>query len=120
MSEEEPFVAQREDVESAILETLERGGPCSLDELYQALSDYSWNQVFAAVDRLSRNGRLLLRRPGGCRSPCPARTHLCIRLSRLEGTTGTMGERCSWPRPLIVSDSPDFRAPAFLAVGERR
>jgi len=64
MSEEEPFVAQREDVESAILETLERGGPCSLDELYQALSDYSWNQVFAAVDRLSRNGRLLLRRPG--------------------------------------------------------
>jgi len=64
MSEEEPFVAQREDVESAILETLERGGPCSLDELYQTLSAYSWNQVFAAVDRLTRNGRLLLRRPG--------------------------------------------------------
>jgi hypothetical protein len=57
-------VAQREDVESAILETLERRGPCSLEELYQTLSDYSWNQVFTAVDRLSRNGRLLICRPG--------------------------------------------------------
>ena len=57
-------MVQCKDVESAILETLERRGPCSLDELYQALSDYSWNQVFAAVDRLSRNGRLLLCRAG--------------------------------------------------------
>jgi len=64
MSGEEGVVAQREDVKSAILEALERRGPCSLDALYQALSDYSWNQVFAAVDRLSRNGRLSLRRPG--------------------------------------------------------
>ena len=64
MSGEEPFVSQSEDVESAILETLERRGPCSLEELYLALSDYSWNQVFATVDRLSCNGRLLLRRPG--------------------------------------------------------
>ena len=64
MSGEEPFVAQSEDVESAILETLERRGPCSLEELYQALSDHSWNQVFATVDHLSRNGRLLLSRPG--------------------------------------------------------
>lgn len=64
MSGQDDVVAQREEVESAILERLERGGPCSLEELYQALSDYSWNQVFAAIDRLSRNGRLLLRRPG--------------------------------------------------------
>jgi hypothetical protein len=64
MSGEDRFVMQREDVESAILEMLERRGPYSLDELYQALSDYSWNQVFAAVDRLSRNGRLMLCRPG--------------------------------------------------------
>jgi hypothetical protein len=64
MSGEDSVVAQREALESAILEKLERGGPCSLDELYQALSDYSWNQVFAAVDRLCRNGRLSLHRPG--------------------------------------------------------
>jgi hypothetical protein len=63
MSGEDSFVAQPEDVESAILETLERRGSCSLEELCQALSDYSWNQVFATVDRLSRNGRLLLCRP---------------------------------------------------------
>ena len=64
MSGGDSVVAQREDVESAILTTLERRGPCSLDDLYQALSDYSWNQVFAAIDRLSRNGHLALRRPG--------------------------------------------------------
>jgi len=64
MSGENGQTTQCCDVESAILETLEQRGPCSLDELYQALSDYSWNQVFAAVDRLSRNGRLSLRRPG--------------------------------------------------------
>ena len=64
MKGENDVVAQREEVESAILETLERRGPCSLEELYQALSDYSWNQVFATVDRLSCNGRLLLSRPG--------------------------------------------------------
>src|SRR2546427_8713775 len=85
MSGEEPFVAQSEDVESAILETLERRGPCSLEELYQTLSDYSWNQVFATVDRLSCNGRLLYAGPAGSttrgRSACPARAHPGFRLS---------------------------------------
>jgi hypothetical protein len=35
---------------------------CTLDELAQRLSTYSWAQVFAAVDRLSRQGRLTLNR----------------------------------------------------------
>ena len=64
MSGENGQTTQSCDVESAILEMLQRRGPCSLDELYQGLSDYSWNQVFAAIDRLSRNGHLALRRPG--------------------------------------------------------
>ncbi len=64
MSGDEGVVPRTGDVEAAILETLERGGPWSLDELYQALSDYTWNQVFAAVDRMSRDGRLRLCRPG--------------------------------------------------------
>ena len=35
---------------------------CTLDELAQRLPAYSWAQVFAAVDRLSRRGTLKLRR----------------------------------------------------------
>jgi hypothetical protein len=33
---------------------------CTLDELAQRLPAYSWAQVFAAVDRLSRQGALTL------------------------------------------------------------
>jgi len=35
---------------------------CTLDELAQRLPAYSWAQVFAAVDRLSRQGTLRLNR----------------------------------------------------------
>ena len=35
---------------------------CTLDELAQRLPAYSWAQVFAAVDRLSRQGMLRLSR----------------------------------------------------------
>jgi hypothetical protein len=37
---------------------------CTLDELVQQLPAYSWAQVFAAVDRLSRRGTLKLSRTG--------------------------------------------------------
>ena len=36
---------------------------CTLDELAQRLPAYSWAQVFAAVDRLSRKGTLMLSCP---------------------------------------------------------
>ena len=52
------------DLENAILRELIRLGPCAFDDLARSLREYSWNQVFAAVDRLSRQGRLALRRPG--------------------------------------------------------
>ena len=35
---------------------------CTLDELAQKLPAYSWAQLFAAVDRLSRQGTLTLSR----------------------------------------------------------
>ncbi|HKO31069.1 MAG TPA: hypothetical protein VJU54_08010 [Nitrospiraceae bacterium] len=35
---------------------------CTFDELVQRLPAYSWAQVFAAVDRLSRQGTLTVRR----------------------------------------------------------
>jgi predicted transcriptional regulator len=50
-------------IESAILQRLARRGPCTIDELTQRLPDYSWNQVFTSLDRLSRERFLTLRRP---------------------------------------------------------
>ena len=50
-------------VEFAILQDLEQRGPCTIDELTRRLPDYSWNQIFTGVDRLSRRGALLLRHP---------------------------------------------------------
>ena len=53
-------------LETAIGEKLQRDGPCCLDDVVLHLSPfYSWGEVFLAVDRMSRDGRLLLRQLGG-------------------------------------------------------
>jgi len=48
-------------IESAIHQQLARAGTCSLDELAALLPDYSWGQVFSAVDRLTRDGTVILK-----------------------------------------------------------
>lgn len=53
------------ELESAILTELEQHGPCTVDELIQQLTIYTWNQVFVTIDRLSREGTLLLQRRRG-------------------------------------------------------
>jgi len=50
-------------LDSAIQQQLSRIDSCSLDELATKLSGYSWAQVFAAVDRLTRIGVVSLRHP---------------------------------------------------------
>jgi hypothetical protein len=50
-------------IEEAIIEKL-RGGPCSFDEVVTGLSNFSWGDVFVAVDCMSRAGRV-------CLSPTP-------------------------------------------------
>ena len=47
-------------IEAAIVETLQRSGPCSLDDVVMSLPNSSWGEVFAAVDRMSRDGRVVL------------------------------------------------------------
>lgn len=47
---------QLDSLESAIHRELGRIGSCSLAELNERLPYYSWNQVFGAVDRLTRMG----------------------------------------------------------------
>ena len=48
--------------ESAILQELAQVVTCSLEELKERLPYYSWNQVFSAVDRLTRAGTVALQR----------------------------------------------------------
>lgn len=49
-------------VDSVICDEVTNLGSCDFDELVQRLPAYSWAQVFAAVDRLSRQGALKLSR----------------------------------------------------------
>ena len=51
--------------EERIVDILQTNGPCSLEDVARFLHpQYSWSNVFIAVDQMSRNGRLLLRRLG--------------------------------------------------------
>ncbi|HSL05524.1 MAG TPA: hypothetical protein VK901_18515 [Nitrospiraceae bacterium] len=47
-------------IEEAIVEKLREIGPCCLDDVVTSLPNSSWGVIFAAVDRMSRDGRLLL------------------------------------------------------------
>lgn len=51
-------------LESAICQVLTQIGTCTLEELNERLPYYSWNQMFAAMDRLNRAGTVTLLRPG--------------------------------------------------------
>ncbi|OAI49570.1 hypothetical protein AYO43_03030 [Nitrospira sp. SCGC AG-212-E16] len=51
-------------IEEAIVEKLRESGPCCLDDVVTYLPNFSWGEVFGAVDRMSRDGRLLLRQSG--------------------------------------------------------
>ena len=55
--------AKGSDVESAILHVVAQRESCTLDELLLTFSNFTFNQVLISVDRLSREGRVTLRRP---------------------------------------------------------
>ena len=54
-------------VTDRILGTVQRTQGCDLDTLTNSLSDLSWGQVFLEVDRLSREGQVLVTRDTGGR-----------------------------------------------------
>jgi hypothetical protein len=39
-------------IEEAIIEQLRLRGPCCLDDVVTHLPDFSWGQVFLAIDRI--------------------------------------------------------------------
>ena len=47
-------------VTDRILGTVQHALECDLDMLTKSLSDLSWGQVFLEVDRLSRDGQVLV------------------------------------------------------------
>jgi hypothetical protein len=51
------------EVELRILREMKQRSSCTVDELVRAFPDYTWNQVFRAIDRLIRDGALFFRRP---------------------------------------------------------
>ena len=50
-------------IEEAILDKLQ-SGPCCFDEVVIGLPNFSWGEVFDAVDGMSRDGRVFLRQLG--------------------------------------------------------
>ena len=50
-------------IEEAIIEKL-RSGPCCFDDVVMGLPNFSWGEVFVAVDCMSRDGRVFLRQLG--------------------------------------------------------
>jgi hypothetical protein len=88
-------------VQSAIQLHLRREGPCTLESLLTRLSQFSWSEIFSVVDQLSREGSLVLRRPGrfgyevSINSPqvmsksLPSAPSACNRSSRMDDCTAS-------------------------------
>jgi hypothetical protein len=53
-------MASHTPVTDRILGTVQRTHGCDLDTLTNSLTDLSWGQVFLEVDRLSRDGQVLV------------------------------------------------------------
>ena len=53
-------MTQQQAVEDQIIDIVRRTYICDLEEVARRCRDLSWNQVFLAVDRLSRRGEIRL------------------------------------------------------------
>jgi hypothetical protein len=57
-------MAQEPTAEDQVIEVLHRIHPCDLEEITRRCANLTWNQVFLAVDRLSRSGKIILTAAG--------------------------------------------------------
>ena len=53
-------MTRREELEQDIVGLLDGNDPRSLEDLIARLPAYTWNEIFGAVDRLSRESKLVL------------------------------------------------------------
>lgn len=73
-------------IEEAVVETLQRSGPCYLDDVVTYLPNFSWGEVFLAVDRMSRDGRVSLLQLG-------CSTYQIILRSQFSLSSSTSGQK---------------------------
>ena len=57
-----PITLSTADLKAEIVGRLNEESVIGLDALIQLLPQYSWNQIFHAVDQLARDGSVVLRR----------------------------------------------------------
>lgn len=55
------MITDRIEVETAIVQHLEKQGSCTIEELVYSLPHFTFNRVFFTIDRLSREGKVSLR-----------------------------------------------------------
>ena len=53
-------MAQHTTVEDQVIDIVHRAHACDLEEITRQCPNLTWNQVFLAVDRLSRSGEIML------------------------------------------------------------
>ena len=53
-------MVQETTAEDQVIDVLHHTHTCDLEEIIRRCSNLTWNQVFLAVDRLSRNGKIML------------------------------------------------------------
>ncbi len=56
-----PATGPTADITTVVLQTLRQEKQCELDALVRACPQFTWNQIFLEVDRLSRSGDLHVR-----------------------------------------------------------
>ena len=59
------MIPAKKAIDEAVLAVLKHTGTCTIDEAIEALPQHKWSEVFSAVDVMSRDGRIVLRRLDG-------------------------------------------------------
>lgn len=54
------YAGMQNDITGKIVQMVKHRQTCDMEDLLEACSSYTWNQVFLEVDRLSRTGELRL------------------------------------------------------------
>lgn len=53
-------MAQSTTVEVQVIDIVHRAGGCDLEEITRQCANLTWNQVFLAIDSMSRRGEIML------------------------------------------------------------